>query len=146
MFAVSCIGVAFLVITLEFLRRISKDYEDSIQRQFQRHVAAQTDDVKYRFACGDTNTPMVMTFRASPLQQIVRSFIHMAQFAVAYIIMLIAMNYNGFMIISIFIGAFLGKLFCDWGQYKVVIGMQSNPSPKQAGPVGIENEPTSCCG
>lgn len=38
----------------------------------------------------------------------------MVQFAVAYIIMLMAMYYNGYIIICIFIGAFLGAFLFAW--------------------------------
>ncbi|KAL3438212.1 Ctr copper transporter family-domain-containing protein [Aspergillus tetrazonus] len=136
MFAVSCIGVALLGVALEFLRRVSKDYEESLQRQFQRHAIAQLDDP---LVCGVPAS--VVTYRASPLQQIIRAVLHVAQFGVAYITMLIAMYYNGYMIISIFIGAFLGKLFFDWGQYKVVLGQTQGPAAAK-----VEEEVTKCCG
>ncbi|KAL2793089.1 Ctr copper transporter family-domain-containing protein [Aspergillus keveii] len=138
MFAVSCIGVALLGVSLEFLRRVSKDYEESLQRQFQRHAIAQLDDP---LVCGAP--PSVMTFRASPIQQVIRAILHVAQFGTAYITMLIAMYYNGYTIISIFIGAFLGKLFFDWGQYRVVLGQTQGP--KQA-TVQVQEEATKCCG
>lgn len=38
----------------------------------------------------------------------------MLQFAVAYFIMLLAMYYNGYIIISIIIGAFLGAFIFSW--------------------------------
>jgi copper transporter 1 len=38
----------------------------------------------------------------------------MVQFAVAYFIMLLAMYYNGYIIICIFIGAFFGALIFSW--------------------------------
>lgn len=138
MFAVSCIGVALLGVSLEFLRRVSKNYEESLQRQFQRHTMAQLDSP---LGCG--TSPSVYTYRASPIQQITRAILHVAQFGVAYITMLIAMYYNGYMIISIFIGAFLGKLFFDWGQYRVVLGQL--PGPSQKGGM-VQDEATKCCG
>ncbi|KAL4804126.1 Ctr copper transporter family-domain-containing protein [Aspergillus unguis] len=138
MFAVSCIGVALLGVSLEFLRRVSKDYEDSLQRQFQRHALSALEDP---LVCGAPAS--VVTYRASPLQQIIRAVLHLAQFGVAYITMLIAMYYNGYMIISIFIGAFLGKLFFDWGQYRVVLGQTQGPVPQVN---RVEEEATKCCG
>ncbi|KAL4945737.1 hypothetical protein BDV06DRAFT_184075 [Aspergillus oleicola] len=152
MFAVSCIGVALLGVSLEFLRRVSKDYEESLQRQFHRHALSTLDD-PLSLSC---NSPASMvTYRASPLQQIIRAVLHVAQFGVAYITMLIAMYYNGYMIISIFIGAFLGKLFFDWGQYKVVSGQGQvtqglggpGPMPLPQTKVSVvEEEATKCCG
>lgn len=53
-------------------------------------------------------------YRPSPMEQLVRALLHMVQFAVAYFIMLLAMYYNGYIIICIFIGAFLGSLVFSW--------------------------------
>lgn len=53
-------------------------------------------------------------YRPSPMEQLVRAFLHMLQFAVAYFIMLLAMYYNGYLIICIFIGAFLGSFVFSW--------------------------------
>ncbi|KKK12679.1 hypothetical protein ARAM_003363 [Aspergillus rambellii] len=141
MFAVSCIGAALLGVSLEFLRRVSKDYEESIIRQFQRYAAAQMDSEMTPFVCGAP--PTYITYRASPLQQIIRAVLHLAQFAVAYITMLIAMYYNGYMIISIFLGAFLGKFLFDWGQYRIVLGQTPGPAGSN---MVVEEEATKCCG
>ena len=48
------------------------------------------------------------------VQQVVRSLIHMLQFAVAYFVMLLAMYFNGYIIICIFIGAFVGSFIFGW--------------------------------
>ena len=75
-------------------------------------------------------------FRPNVFQQAVRAFLHMLQFAVAYFVMLsvppspqprvvpvlseltglyrLAMYYNGYIIICIFIGAFLGAFLFQW--------------------------------
>lgn len=53
-------------------------------------------------------------YRPSPVEQVVRALLHMVQFAVAYFVMLLAMYYNGYIIICIFIGAFLGSLIFSW--------------------------------
>jgi copper transporter 1 len=45
-------------------------------------------------------------FRPNLFQQTIRALLHMMQFAVAYFIMLLAMYYNGYIIISIIVGAF----------------------------------------
>lgn len=54
--------------------------------------------------------------RPSPVEQVVRALLHTLQFGVAYIVMLLAMYYNGYIIICIFIGAFLGSLIFSWEQ------------------------------
>jgi copper transporter 1 len=55
-----------------------------------------------------------LKFRPNVIQQAVRATLHMAQFAVAYIVMLLAMYYNGYIIICIFIGAWLGAFVFSW--------------------------------
>lgn len=142
MFAASCIGVAFLVVCLELLRRLGKEYDALILRQFQRSVVARSADFK-RQNCSVTCRPggQYTTFRASPLQQLVRSLLHACTFGVAYIVMLLAMYYNGYMIISIFLGAFLGKFLCDWMIHKIPIAGIFDDARD-----GTVEEPTVCCG
>ncbi|KAH7032736.1 Ctr copper transporter family-domain-containing protein [Microdochium trichocladiopsis] len=155
MMAASCIGVMLLVVILEFFRRIGKEYDIYIARQFQRHVSAQTaaskapasDDNNNSSCCAPPPVeapvygPQTITFRASPLQQLIRSVIHMFTFGIAYIVMLLAMYFNGYIIISIFLGAGIGKFFCDWLVLKVTVGGDDTGK----GPSGIEDA-TICCG
>lgn len=54
------------------------------------------------------------TFRPNAIQQVVRATLHMVQFAVAYFVMLLAMYYNGYFIICIVIGAWLGAFVFSW--------------------------------
>ncbi|KAK4941334.1 hypothetical protein LTR10_018744 [Elasticomyces elasticus] len=136
-FAASCIGVILLVVSLEFLRRVGKEYDTFILRQFQRNTNFK--DHNNTDCC--QSGPQIVTFRASPLQQLVRSVIHALTFGLAYIVMLLAMYYNGFVIICIFIGAFLGKFVCDWMVQRVPIGGLL----QQSGSQGVE-DPTVCCG
>lgn len=58
----------------------------------------------------------IKTSRFTPtvFQQLIRALLHMLQFAVAYFIMLLAMYYNGYIIICIFIGAFIGYFVSSW--------------------------------
>ncbi|KAJ5103844.1 hypothetical protein N7532_004373 [Penicillium argentinense] len=60
------------------------------------------------------NADTTLSYRPSPVEQVVRALLHTLQFGVAYIIMLLAMYYNGYIIICIFIGAFLGSLVFSW--------------------------------
>jgi solute carrier family 31 (copper transporter), member 1 len=53
-------------------------------------------------------------FRLNIMQQIVRATLHMLQFGVAYFIMLLAMYYNGYFIICILVGAFVGYFAFAW--------------------------------
>ncbi|KAM0333980.1 hypothetical protein ACHAQA_000998 [Verticillium albo-atrum] len=148
-FAASCIGVALLTVTLEFVRRLGKEYDALLLRQFHARAAqiAAATAVAQDPSCCDDNTdaraqaqataPLI--FRASPVEQLIRAVLHTTFFGLAYIIMLLAMYYNGFIIISILLGAGIGKFFCDWLVYKV----ESGAAGQQA--KGVE-EPTGCCG
>ncbi len=127
MFASSCIGVILLVMSLEFLRRASKEYDRYIVRQAQLKQQQQqsTDHVPEPHSDnGSVKPPVLATtaptssnvrgFRPNVFQQLIRALLHMLQFAVAYFIMLLAMYYNGYIIICIIIGAFLGAFVFSW--------------------------------
>ncbi|ORY70971.1 Ctr copper transporter family-domain-containing protein [Pseudomassariella vexata] len=151
MFAATCIGIMLLVVILELLRRVGKEFDAHILRQFQRQVEVQAsapkDTTSSGNGCGDTRPPppaprpQVVVFRATPLQQLIRSVIHAVTFGLAYVVMLLAMYFNGYIIISIIIGAGIGKFLCDWMVHKVVVGTASESEE----PTGIE-EPSVCCG
>ncbi|KAJ5677556.1 uncharacterized protein N7477_003189 [Penicillium maclennaniae] len=130
MFAATCIGVILLVMLVEFCRRIGREYDAFLVRQFQRQALA-------RFPHSDQGVGRI-TFRTTPLQQFVRAVIHALTFGGAYIVMLLAMYFNGYVIICIFVGAGLGKFFCDW--MVVTIGIDVDEKAK-----GVE-ESTICCG
>jgi len=127
MFAGSCIGVVLLVMTLEALRRASREYDSYIVRAHVKAVTAfsalpsnndsdsdRNKDPLVQSSARPIPAPGAMNFRPSPVQQLVRALLHMAQFAVAYFVMLMAMYYNGFVIISILVGAGLGAFVFSW--------------------------------
>lgn len=108
-FAATCVGVVLLVVLLEALRRAGREFDDWIARGFP--AAAEVAETCPAAERG--GAARAVTFRASPLQQFVRAVLHAATFGVAYIVMLLAMYYNGYIIICILIGARLGKFLCD---------------------------------
>lgn len=130
MFAGSCIGVACLVLLLEFLRRLAKEYDRYLGRQNARqgraqHLSFSSDsDGLLQTSSASKGTPASnnsvegsatsKAFRPSILQQSVRAGLHMMQFGIAYIVMLLAMYYNGYFIISIFLAAFVGSFIFNW--------------------------------
>lgn len=137
MFAGSCVGVILLVISLEFLRRLGKEYDRYILRQHKTSLAAQcipalasagdksasVYDTEITPPSGSSNSnahARNMSFRPNILQQMIRATLHMVQFAVAYFIMLLAMYYNGYFIICIFIGAWIGAFAFSWEQITFV--------------------------
>ncbi|KAI5252143.1 Ctr copper transporter [Aureobasidium subglaciale] len=164
MFAASCVGVSLLVVCLEFLRRLGKEYDSYILRQFQRrvaslqylprvsHIAPKFDDERNPSGCGPDAScapPLpeqkYITFRATPVQQVTRGIIHAATFGVGYMVMLLAMYFNGYIIISIVIGAFLGKVLCDWMVVRLPLVMDQSLDDSRGEEAGI-SEPTVCCG
>ncbi|PMD20347.1 Ctr copper transporter [Hyaloscypha hepaticicola] len=127
MFAGSCVGVILLVMSLEFLRRASREYDRYIVRQAQlKQQQQQSTDhgPELHSDNGSVKTPALAStaptssnvrgIRPNVFQQIIRALFHMLQFAVAYFIMLLAMYYNGYIIICIIIGSFLGVFVFSW--------------------------------
>ncbi|KAJ2984473.1 hypothetical protein NUW58_g6039 [Xylaria curta] len=146
MMAATCIGVFLLTIMLEFIRRVGKEYDQFILRQFQQHVDAQAAMAKVEDSCcseGPRADGQTVIFRATPIQQAIRSFIYAVAFGLAYILMLIAMAFNGYLIIVIIIGAGVGKFVCDWMTQKVIVGATTSRPTKS---LGGNEDPTMCCG
>lgn len=127
------------------LRRLGREYDALLLRQFHARAAEIAANRSKDPVCCDNNdanqssaAKPALIFRASPLEQLIRSILHLTFFGLAYILMLLAMYYNGYIIISIIIGAGIGKFFCDWLVYKIDV-------PESTLVRGIE-EPTGCCG
>lgn len=59
--------------------------------------------------------------------------------------MLLAMYFNGYIIISIIVGAFLGKVLCDWMVVKLPLVTEQRFDESRDEAPGI-SEPTVCCG
>jgi copper transporter 1 len=128
MFAGTCIGVIALVVALDAFRRLSKEYDALIIRKHFAKSSAATQHSTASVPSSDNGkgspAPITryissaatcqQTFRPSVLQQAVRALLHMVQFAVAYFIMLLAMYYNGYIIICIFIGSNIGAFIFSW--------------------------------
>lgn len=140
MFAGSCIGVILLVMTLELLRRSVKEWDRYLLRQH----AAKFEESAPAAATTGSDSPKVASpvacatplppFRPNVWQQAIRALLHMMQFAVAYFVMLLAMYYNGYFIICIFIGAYLGAFIFQW---ETLSGGQNTSASREA---------TVCCG
>ncbi|KAF1829153.1 hypothetical protein BDW02DRAFT_561726 [Decorospora gaudefroyi] len=149
MFAASCIGTALLVICIEFLRRLSHEYDAFLLRQFHRQLRAQQAALAAAVPANCCEGPVstfgtqYATFRASPLQQLVRAVLHGVTIGLAYIIMLLIMHFNGYIFISVVLGSILGKFLCGW----LVVRMPySGPNENQEkySAIGVA-VPTDCC-
>lgn len=110
-FAASCLGVILLVMFLEVFRRMAKLYDNHLIRQNQlAHPGRAGSETKGLLpSIGSDEGPAVNAtrppFRPNMKQQAARATFHMLQFAVAYFEMLLAMYYNGFILLAICIGA-----------------------------------------
>lgn len=122
MFAGSCIGVVLLVMCLELLRRLGHEYDRYLAGQstvFSRKVTTIDSSVVKDDSSNGGVPAAQPACRRHPgkrtlLQHTLRSLLHMVQFGVAYFVMLLAMYYNGYFIICILIGSFLGSFVFSW--------------------------------
>ncbi|KAK4223436.1 Ctr copper transporter family-domain-containing protein [Podospora fimiseda] len=156
-FAGSCIGVLLLTMSLEALRRAVKEWDRYLIKKHLKELqeaAAHHGHHGHGTAKGSgsddgsekgPNAPTpaagacprsgaTMGYRPNIWEQAVRALLHLFQFAVAYFVMLLAMYYNGYIIICIFIGAYLGSFIFHWEP----LGVGQSTSATQ--------EATVCCG
>ncbi|KAG6023669.1 hypothetical protein E4U19_004201 [Claviceps sp. Clav32 group G5] len=152
-FAGSCIGVFLLTLLLELLRRSIKEYDRYLIRQHRsRHQATSSATASTTASATGSTTPLnntkngaavvnsitcgkaVPPFRPNALQQGVRAFLHLLAFFVGYILMLLAMYYNGYILLCIFLGAFVGAFVFQWEE---LLGDE---------PTSAAQETTLCCG
>ncbi|KAI0839332.1 Ctr-domain-containing protein [Hypoxylon sp. FL0890] len=123
-FAGLCIGVVLLVLLLELLRRVAQVYDQHLIYQYRKtknSLAAtavnSSSDTANGALIAKESTPALLSatsFRPNVWQQAIRALLHTLHFAVAYWIMLLAMYYNGYIIICIIIGAFIGFFTFQW--------------------------------
>lgn len=97
---------------------------------------------------------LIARYRVSPLQQLIRAAIHAVTFGLAYIIMLLAMYFNGYIIISIILGTGIGKFLLDWMTVTVALSSEEGEEPRVVAaaaaatnqPKRVIDDPTFCCG
>lgn len=132
-FAGSCIGVFFLVLALQWLHRFCRELDIAIA---EKHRAVQqvrlskstSSDEEIaaisKISRNSSANPYISTLGHSWLftssltsdiiptfpEQLLRSVLYTVEWGVSYIIMLLFMYYNGYIIISCILGAFMGKL------------------------------------
>lgn len=123
-FAGSCIGVAFWVILTECIRRWSREYDRYIIRtaaaNVRRVVAEERSrDIEGRglgnmLARSYVGDGGLLRLRPTLIQQALRALLYAIQFTSAYLIKLIAMTFNGYILLSIILGAMVGYFFSTW--------------------------------
>jgi copper transporter 1 len=112
MFAASCIGVAFLSVANEALRRFCREYDQLVMRQLGEVMEQRNNGPPNPlwFIDSYNHGPP----RATAFQQLIRTILHVMSVGVGYILMLVLMSFNGYTFISILIGTGIGKFFSDW--------------------------------
>ncbi|MCJ1263483.1 Copper Transporter integral membrane protein that functions in high affinity copper transport [Lobaria immixta] len=142
MFTAFCTGVLCLAASFEALGRMSQKYDKHIFRQFQYAPIPSSDDGENHSndedpsnVAGDSATEDKVLLNGKPLrrfpspvsylntkghfrpnmaQQGIRAGIYMVRFGVAYFIMLLAMNLNGYLILAILMGTYMGSFVFSW--------------------------------
>ncbi|KAL3421523.1 Copper transport protein ctr4-like protein 1 [Phlyctema vagabunda] len=113
-FFLTCLGSALLVVLLEFSRRIQRGYDRYLRR---KHALDRTHEVlpdgpEEKLLQKSAFAPVRRDRARAALEQFVRGVLHAFQFSISYCIMLLFMYSNGYIIISILIGAAIG--FAIW--------------------------------
>ncbi|KAF8900352.1 Ctr copper transporter [Mucidula mucida] len=104
----SLIALFALVILLEFFRRAAREYDRRITKAFKTANGSDNDISKALQGEGP-----VRAFRPTHAQQVVRSAFHTVQFGAGYMLMLLAMYYNGGVILVIFTSTFVGHFLAS---------------------------------
>ncbi|EMT61274.1 Copper transport protein ctr4 [Fusarium odoratissimum] len=111
-FGITCFGAFMLVMLLEFLARVSREWErhrfarGAPNSQGQYAPAADANDVN---DANDANP--IPNFCPSFVEHaFIKALLHTVQCIITYILILMAVSFNGYIIISMFIGAYVGAL------------------------------------
>ncbi|ODV76709.1 Ctr copper transporter [Suhomyces tanzawaensis NRRL Y-17324] len=135
-FAGSCIGVFFLVFAAQWLHRFCRELDNAIvarrRQQALNVVDTSSEDSKtksYPSPLGSSPNPYIYTLShkwlffsqpndlvPSPLEHVLRSVLYTVEWGLSYIIMLLFMYYNGYIIISCILGALFGKLAFSYNE------------------------------
>ncbi|TIC33251.1 CDK-activating kinase assembly factor [Wallemia mellicola] len=116
-FAGTVIGVFFIVVAVETVRRFGREYDRKIVNDYRKSQADAGNVAPDVDAKGDigpapvlVGTGQLKPFRPTFTQQLIRSLVYFIQFSATYIVMLIAMTFNGYLLFAIFFGGGFGYL------------------------------------
>lgn len=131
-FAGSCIGVFFLVVVSQWLHRFAREYDSAIiQRQSPRipifddsKAELDSQELPVTFSQNPAVYAVghlwlfapITSFNALPLEHVVRCVLFAVEWGLSYIIMLLFMYYNGYIIICCILGAFVGRLLFTYNE------------------------------
>ncbi|TIA76250.1 hypothetical protein E3P91_00097 [Wallemia ichthyophaga] len=122
-FAGTVIGVFFIVVAIEALRRFGREYDRKLVNDYRKSQASagNTSMAPDADAKGDVGPAPVLVgtgqlrpFRPTLSQQFIRALVYFVQYSATYIVMLIAMTFNGYLLFAIFFGGGFGYLVSSW--------------------------------
>lgn len=139
MFGGTCVGIVFLVVALEFVRRMHREYDRFIVRQWKASQEALDSSVvndkssssqssfaeKLGSRVKNFNGPLLSNRRLGILgsteevfsptlfQQLIRSVFYVVTAGAGYIVMLLLMYFNGYIFFCVLIGALIGYFFFE---------------------------------
>lgn len=130
-FAASCVGVFFLVVASQWLHRFVREYDVALINKYENNT--KLSESKLSETSSDLPTAksaLVSTLshlwllksvspheiKATPLEHLFRCFLFTVEWGLSYLIMLLFMYYNGFIIISCILGAFAGRLLFTYNE------------------------------
>jgi copper transporter 1 len=101
-FAASCLGVIVLAMSLQLLRRLTKEYDSRLLKHHQQrieHVKSNSSETSNDMRRSGSSISVKMTqlmqrgsdptrFRPNLAEQLTRALMHVGQFIVAYFVML----------------------------------------------------------
>ncbi|ORX41105.1 Ctr copper transporter family-domain-containing protein [Kockovaella imperatae] len=115
MFAGSVIGVFFLTIAIEFVRRLGREFDRRLVAAArvraslgQSTSAPNSEDNLNKNLGSAEGTSFVYTPTWG--HQVLRGLLYGSQFAAAFLVMLLGMYYNGYMLFAIFLGQTTGYI------------------------------------
>ncbi|WPK25794.1 hypothetical protein PUMCH_003125 [Australozyma saopauloensis] len=130
-FAGSCVGVFFLVVVSQWLHRFAREYDAALMSSKVRQYGDEdTKNDSVSTARSANGNPMLAAFShkwfvtpkslggiyATPFEHLVRCVLFTLEWGLSYMIMLLFMYYNGYIIISCILGAFFGRLFFTYNE------------------------------
>ncbi|KAG4444484.1 hypothetical protein IFR05_000075 [Cadophora sp. M221] len=111
-FFLACLGAFLLVISLEVLHRFQREFDRYLRKRnefIQAKAYVLPEETEEKLLDKGTDAEQLKRKRVVVvLEQLLRGMIHVLQFSVSYCIMLLFMYSNGYIIISILVGALAG--------------------------------------
>lgn len=114
MFAATCAGTILLTFALEFFRRMSRTYDRYIVIQHEKDIRSSVTLKRVMMEGGEQRQQEQQQFRPGVCQQAVRALLFLSQVVTAYVLILLAVSFNGFIILSIFLGSLLSFFAFQW--------------------------------